>query len=357
MKRSPHLLPGALLAGMLFLSLAPARAEDGRPGSVEWSNGRKLAGAISLSPGKDLRLFTQGSQASLKLDEVREIRFRPEKEEMQEGFYFPDAGQATQVKTGEIYPVRQLQTKITLSDGKVLEGHLFTTTLYVETDNGTEKIVLMAKQTGANGQKMADLFYPTEIRFDAGASSGASQIDLTHSGFSDAKQIVVVARPDLGLLPASQVEGKQVWTVPMGDPTRILFSVQTADGLHVAWPDAPAAPDIQQAITASLKVMQDFYDTRTLLACFADADDVSSLVMMKRTGITNGFSADRQPWSLVILRWKYDSTGKKATLLNRAALATGRSDSNSPLPEVFKKEALLMDISTLNPPAPAGPHP
>ena len=43
-------------------------------------------------------------------------------------------------------------------------------------------------------------------------------------------------------------------------------------------------PDRQQAVETGLKVMQDFYDTRTALGSFADADDgdIYSLVMMKR---------------------------------------------------------------------------
>src|SRR5271156_1681793 len=178
-----------IITGILFLSQGAAQAA-GRAGSVEWSDGRKQAGAISLTPGKDLRLFTSTEPVSLSLDEVKEIRFKPEKEEMREGFYFPTPGQATQAKTGEVYPVRYLQTEITLADGKVVEGHLMTTTFYVENDDATEKVVVMAKQTGADGQKLADLAYPTLIRFDAGApSAGSSQIDLTQAGFADVHQI------------------------------------------------------------------------------------------------------------------------------------------------------------------------
>ena len=86
-----------------------ARA-DGRTGAVTWSDGHRESGQISLTPGKDLRMFTGAGQVSLKLDEVKEIHFKPEKEEMWEGFYFPNAGQATQVKTGEVYPIRYLKT-------------------------------------------------------------------------------------------------------------------------------------------------------------------------------------------------------------------------------------------------------
>ena len=181
---------------------------DGRPGSVEWSDGHKLTGAISLTPGKELRLFTSAAAVSLSLDEVREIRFKPEKEEMWEGFYFPDAGQTTRVKTGEVYPIRYLQTEITLADGKIIEGHLFTTTVYVETDDATKKVVLMAKQTGANGEKLADLVYPTLIRFDAdAASAGSLQIDLTQTGFVPLHPPVIIALPDLTLSPMEQTAG------------------------------------------------------------------------------------------------------------------------------------------------------
>jgi hypothetical protein len=341
-----------LAAGIMLVWCGVARA-DGRAGAVEWSDGHKLAGAISLTPGKDLRLFTSTSQVSLSLDEVKEIRFTPEKEEMWEGFYFPNAGQATQVKTGEVYPIRYLQAHVTLADGQVVEGHLFTTTFYVETDDATEKVVVMAKQTGANGQKLDDLVYPTAIRFDAGgASAGSAQIDLTQAGFADMHPPVIMVQPDLAPPPMEQAPGKPIWTVPVTDPQKIIFAVEASDGIHVAWSDAEADPSMKQAVETGLKVMRDFYDTRTLLGCFgdADADDVYSLVMMKRLGKTvngNGTPGDPNiiPWSLVILRWKYDPEQKKATLLNRVLLAMGRQGGNSAPPVVFKQAELLRDIS------------
>ncbi len=133
--------------------------------------------------------------------------------------------------------------------------------------------------------------------------------------------------------------------------------MQAADGIHVAWPETEADPAVRQAVETSINVLQDFYDTRTLLGCFAEADDVYSLVMMKRVGATYTFNADRIPWSLVILHWKYDSDEKKTTLLNRVNLVTGRIEGNSQLPAVFKEPGLLQDISVLPAPAPQGNQP
>jgi hypothetical protein len=349
MKRNLFLFP--LLIGICFyLSHTGVRA-DGRPGTVTWSDGRKMSGNLSLTPGKALLIFTgTKGQVSVQLDQVREIIFQPEKEEIREGFYFPNAGQATQAKTGDAYPVRYLKTKITLSNGSEVEGHLFTTTLYVETDDSTQKVVLMAKQTGENGQKLADVPNPTSIEFKGAAPTRSSRIDLTQAGLSDPQSPIVISRPNLTVLPTQQIDDLATWTVPFaGD---LLFAVTAADGIHVAWPEQAADAPTQMAIEKALKEMQDFYDTRTLLACFADPDagDVYSLVMMERMGPTNDFSTEKKPWSLVILRWKYDTEEKRATLLNRVSLGMGRVEGHSPLPVISRSAALLKDI-TSNPDA------
>ncbi len=344
-----------LALGFLFSSMV--LHADGRAGSVEWSDGRKVSGAISLTPGKDLGIFLPAGKVAIQLASVKEISFKPEKEEMREGFYFPNAGQATQAKTGEVYPVRYLQTRITLADGKVLEGHLFTTTFYIESENATEKLVLMAKQTGANGQKLTDVVYPTAIRFDsAGVPAGSSKIDLSRENFVPIQPPVVISLPDLALVSIVAQGNKKVWSAPVQDPKRLLFSVETAEGIQVAWPEKEPDPATQTAVKEALTAMSDFYDNRTLLGSFANAEagDVYTLVMMKRLGKTYDFSAEVIPWSLVILRWKYDAEAKKATLLNRTSLAMGRQKGNSAPPPVLKKEALLLDLSAV---PPSGVHP
>jgi len=341
-----------LVAALVLASCGVAHA-DGRSGSVEWSDGHKVTGAISLTPGKDLRIFTGDKQVTVTLDEVKEIVFKTEKEEMWEGFYFPNAGQATQVKTGEVYPIRYLQTQITLGNGQVVAGHLFTTVFYVENDGGVQKVVVMAKQTGSNGSKLADLLYPTAIRFDGGAVSTASaQVDLTQAGFTPLHPPVILSKPDLTLLPTQSAEGKPIWTVAIDDPGKLLFSVEAADGIHVAWPEGTLDPDRQQAVATGIKVMQDFYDDRTLLGSFTgdDATDIFSLMLLKRLGksVDGGGTptpAGVTPWSLVVLHWKYDPDQKKATLLNRALLVIGRQEGNSGAPVVLKQPELLKDIS------------
>jgi hypothetical protein len=336
---------------VLLLALAWLPRAEARPGTVTWSDGKKLTGDLTLTPGKQLKIFAGGAPVELPLEETRQLRFSPEKETMQDGFYFPNAGQATQAKTGDVYPLRYIHTQIVLPDGRTLEGHLFTTVLYVQNADGTQKVVLEAKQTGADGQKLADLPYPVAIDFSDSAA-GASRLDLSHETIPGAQTPVVIVEPQLAPVSLQPGSGPQNWTLPSPDPQKLLVSVQGSDGLHVGWPALDADPAIVATVQTGLKTLQDFYDTRTLLGTQASDDDVYSLVMMQRRGKTYSFATGKIPWSLVVLHWKYDADANKVSLVNRASLAMGRAtDAGSP-PPVLKTPALMNDIL---PPIPNAP--
>ena len=331
---------------LILVLWVPAHG-DGRPGAIKFSDGHVVTGSLSLSPGKDLRIFTGTGEVSLPLAEVREMRLKIEREEMRMGFCFPNAGQATQAKTGEVYPVRYFSVEILLADGNTIAGHLMTTTLYAESESKTQKVVLMAKITGGSGQKLDDIVFPASIKFDDAVQAGSTRINLTSVGFTPLNSPVIFARPDLAVVPATQEPGQPVWIIPEKDPGLILFSIETADGIHVAWPNsgATADPGLPPLLAASLANLHDFFDTRSVLGFFQADDDVYSLVMLKRAGATDSFQAGKIPWSLVALRWKYDEEQGKLTLLNRINLATGRAEDNSPVPAVLKQPELLKNIT------------
>jgi len=328
----------------IALAFVMAHSAGARPGTVTWSDGRTITGDLTLTPGKQLKLFTSGAPVEFPLAEVKEIRFTPEKEQIAQGFYFPNAGQATQAKTDDIYPVRYLHAQFTMPDGRVLEGHLFTTVLYVQNDAGAQKVVLEAKQTGADGQKLADLPYPAHIQFTDTAAS-MCRLDLSHAVFPGAKPAVVASRPDLAPVTLEPGGSPLIWTLPTPDPKKLVFSIEADDGIHVAWPATEADPVVVTSVQNGLHTLQDFYDTRTLLGTFAEGSDVYSLVMMYRKASSVGMAASVTPWSLVILRWNVDADTHKATLLNRASFAIGRANDGMAPPSVLKDPTLLNDIT------------
>ena len=111
-------------------------------------------------------------------------------------------------------------------------------------------------------------------------------------------------------------------------------------------------PEWVAAVEDSFKVMQEFYDTRTVLGCFLEpeTEDLYSLVLMQRLkksvdGGGTPLPEDKKPWDVAVLRWKYEAETKKTTLLGRVQLIMGRSDAQVGLPVVIKDPDLYRVVS------------
>ncbi|HXR08349.1 MAG TPA: hypothetical protein VN765_13515, partial [Candidatus Acidoferrum sp.] len=168
-RRRARLAP-ALGAALALLAAVPvAAAQEPREGRVEFSDGTLVDGKISLTPGGSLKIETGPQIRVLDLDRVREIRLSPEKEEMDRKWRFKAAGQTAKEYFGEPYPVRSLQATVLLAGGESFTGHLYSTVLYVEGAENAQKVLLLSRQSGGEGQTFKDLVYPTRISF-AGAT-------------------------------------------------------------------------------------------------------------------------------------------------------------------------------------------
>ena len=107
----------ALIAGLtLLLGGGTATAQE-RAGTIEFSDGRLVAGNISLTPGGTLKIEAGPAMRVLPLDAVREIRLTPETETMERAWRFKEAGQTAKEYFGDPYPVRHLAVTVTLGDG------------------------------------------------------------------------------------------------------------------------------------------------------------------------------------------------------------------------------------------------
>ncbi len=295
---------------LLICGSATALAQD-RPGQVEYSDGNNLAGVISLTPGSQLKIQAGKEVRVLALERVAEMQFAAERQEMERAWRFREAGQTAKEYFGNPYPVLYLATTVTLGDGEKITGHLYTTVLYVADGDKVQKIILLAKQRGKEGETFQSVVYPKIISFGDRAAKTEAMIQLRLSGLPAKSQVVGLTRGALVRLEAKShgADGEFEMPSPLGQ--EFFIAAKSAAKITVGWPKTPDEAMVTQVRNA-LTNSEDFFDDRRVLGAFLDTtnSEIYSLILAARKGKTTLDETRSQPWRLEIYRWKQDDDGR-----------------------------------------------
>ena len=330
---------------MVFLicSLFLVPCSFARPGVIEFSDGKSLEGNITLTPGKQLQLLDGAQQRGLGLERVREIRIAPEEETMERAWRFLEAGKPAKEFTGPPYPVRHVKATVVLADGATVRGHLFTTVLYIEGREETRKVILYAKQRGAEGQTLAQLSYPSLVRFTDAVAPGEARVRVTLRlpGLGHATELMGLTLGSLVSLAAHPTgqPAEYDMTAPLGEP--VLLGCQTGHEIIMGWSNAAPAKVVAR-IKEGVNDAEDFFDGKELLGVYDDepAGNVYSLMLLSRRGATTLGGDKTQPWRVSVWRWKYDPETNQLMLAGRGDLFRGILGRGDALPTVRTSEKL-----------------
>jgi hypothetical protein len=327
-----------VVGGLLSLA-AIAGAVEGRPGSVQLSDGTVLAGRISPANGAVFRFHDGITLHTLAFAQLGELRLIPETEELRRHMRMPEPGRTVREEFGEPYPLRTFRAAVALGDGTTLTGRLYATSVVVETraadpdplgDPGERrKLVIPAKQQGENGTTLAALVYPTCVRFSdqAAATTTAVTVHLTDG---PADEFAAVAWDALTVLTVrARDPGRFAIATPL-EP-RMFLALRRGTTLVAGWPEAD--PALHARMAEALAETKDFFDDRRLLGVWREGASprIDTLTLLYRQGgATNG---DQKPWHLEILRWHCGSDDR-LMLAARATLLRGISPTAAGLPTV-----------------------
>jgi hypothetical protein len=338
-RRAP-LLALALLAWAAFP--APA-AQEPRDGRIEFSDGSLLDGKISLTPGGALKIESGPQIRVLDLDRVREIRLSPEKEEMDRNWRFKAAGQTAKEFFGEPYPVRFLQATVLLAGGESFTGHLYSTVLYVEGGETAQKVLLLSKQRGAEGQSFQSIVYPTRISFAGATVADTATATLRFKGpaLAPGSEIAVLTRGALVRLAAAPAGPAGEFKMPSPWGREFFLAIKTGGKIVAAWPaqkDEKTLAQVQKALPKS----EDFFDERRVLGVVRDpaAAEIYSLLLAVRKGRTTLDETRSQPWRLEIYRWKTEEGSDRLMLAGQGWLFRGIDAKSEAAPAVELSDKL-----------------
>lgn len=162
---APTTRPATAPAGARSPLLKPAA--EVLLGKITLSSGEELAGQISSTAGKPLRVWVEAQHeyVDMPLSEVKEVRATVIWERDEAEWHFIASGSDVKEYTGKTYPARETTYTFVTSDGREIAGSVVAP-IYVRTPDGERMLVLHKRDKGAIGQTLADLIFITRISFE-----------------------------------------------------------------------------------------------------------------------------------------------------------------------------------------------
>jgi len=384
----------------LFASMLDTRStrieHPGARAAVYFSDGKVLTGEISLTPGRTFKLnipkagklkttdmvtgkdVQYGKVRHFGFEPVREIRFYPEKEEMARKWKFieqtkydektakADYSPAAKAYSGRPYPLRYLAATVVFNSGESLEGHLYTTTVYLETEEKTHRLILRSKQRGKEGTTLDELIYVRRIKLlDEGMHVAPKvTVKFTDMCFAPTDAVQAVTRESLTPIPTKVTDSNDTCVVESAFGEKFYLAVRKDGKYIVGWPEEQDK-ELFALAQDHLKRHRDFYNDKELLGVVKspaapgsdqdrlrrDGREVLTLVNLRRRvapthfGVIGGewdkkLGTVVEPWRLSIWRWKYDKANRELILSCRGTFFRVILLPKDPTPEVIISEKL-----------------
>jgi hypothetical protein len=354
-----------------------------RGAAVYYSDGKVLTGEIFLTSGRTFKLNVPAGGTlktkdifgeDVKYGKVRkfdfgplaEIRFYPQREEMRQKWKFvgktkydektavADYTPAPKEFWGEQYPIRYLAATVIFGSGEERQGHLFTTTVYLKTEERTHQIVLRSKQRGKEATKMEDLVYVNRIRLLDEGKATAAQVEVKFTelrlGAEDAVQ--AVTKRSLTPVPTKRTAKDDTVLVESAFGEEFYLAVQKDGVYYVGWP-GERDEKLFDLAADHIERHRDFYNDRKLLGVYKTpgSNKVLTLVNLRRRHAPTHFGEIGgewdaklgcivEPWRLSIWRWKYDAQEKEMILTARGTFFRKIFLPEDPTPLAVTSEAL-----------------
>jgi len=362
-------------------TLAPVSA---REAAVYFSDGQVLTGKVSLTSGRKFKLnipkagkikttdmvtgedVQYGKVRQFTFEPIREIRLYPSKEEMRQDWKFiektkydektakADYTPAKKAFWGQFYPLRYLSSTVIFNSGETLEGHLYSVTIYLETEKKTHRFILRSKQRGEKGTTLDDLIYVTKIKMlDEGKDIATNiTVKFTEMTFGPNDLVQAVTRDSLTPVPTERGESPDTFIVKSTFGEDFYLAVKKDENYIVGWPQTQDEKLFALA-QDHIKRQRDFYNDKKLLGVIKSKDgrEVLTLVNLRRRFAPTHFGKiggewDKElgtvvePWRLSIWRWKYDQVNQQMLLSSRGTFFRIIFLPEDPTPKAFISEKL-----------------
>ncbi len=356
--------------------------------AVYFSDGTVKSGQLSIPANKPLKLnmpdsgdiYTSdmvtgepvryGRVKKIYLDSISKIEFFLQKQEMlrkwkfiSQTHYDPNTAEADYTPaekeySGEPYPLIYLAASITANSGELFAGHLYSTALYLKTADSVEKLPLLSKVRGKQGQSLDDLVYITCIKFidPANVFSEFDNFTLNNFKLKNNDKCFAVTQRSLTPVPAAIDLAANSVSVRSALGENVFLAI-VRDGNYLVGFPSKGPQDLFQLTQEHLARVKDFYNDRSLIAVMISdsGNELYSLVNLRRRYAETNFGdiggewdnasgGIVEPWRLSIWRWRYDKQNNELVLTARGTFNRLIFKPGDKTPRVKIEENLWISI-------------
>jgi hypothetical protein len=305
---------------LLALLASPLRAEDADRAIVTLSSGERVEGRFSLTDGKKLEVFDARLARRVAIDpaEIARVSASIESEKVEQGWMWREESDHEKIRLPFHYPLRKIQTEVTLVSGEVVRGHA-TCVFYmaVEGTDDPRRLFLLADQKGEKDQRLEDLLYVKEVVFPGRAVATASLVTIQapepaaafalerDASFASPLSGLLSGRYDVFLFPR-ELKGK-------GEKSRVRYGLT----------GTPLEKETLARVEAKVASIEEFFRQKRVVAAAREGTTVRALLELVMTDETT----DDAKWGYVRWEvWTFDATTpeldvKKRVFLHRRRFA------------------------------------
>jgi len=262
-----------------------------RDAEIALSDGRTVAGQIALVNDQlIIHNEAQEKKYTVRLAEMKQVETLLEKESMEKKWFFKEDGRDEKVYTGEVYPVRYFNARVTFGDGRKLEGHIVGATALLKVgDAAPERLILTRQMEGKVGEKLDDLVYVKRIVLKDEAAGVLGSIGGTIRLPAGEKLLGVIAihcRNDMSL--SAELTGNGAFKLAECTQGTYDLVVMSDRAIYAGFSAEKAADSVRlgaetlKEISDWSKNVRDFFDTHDALYGAGNMDRACVLVRMER---------------------------------------------------------------------------
>lgn len=318
-----------------MLGICCAHADNAPADILNFSDGSIMSGELLLTPGKKLVVISNKKRFEWELSELSAIEFIPVKKTLEYKWHFVEEGKTKKEKSKTPYPLIELEVKVVLRSGKVMNGTMQTTVFYLQKGDTSKRIIFRSKLKGREGDSLKSLVHLKSIQFAAAAPQKDSvKIELASGG--SLMDFRAFRLPELDKVPLI----KDGAGYKVDSMSGLIFSAMTKNSAYCYYPAeyfSATAPVLDKAVREAVAKARDFFDIKEILAVRSLASEESVYVFLK---LVRGRKSTLKtkvniPWQLNVWKFKVDEDDPERALFSgRAVLLRSKVATPDDIPPI-----------------------